>query len=80
MVTDLLLILSDDNTALPDMMRSAMAEKFARLGASGGERRLSVTEAQRLLDTLYACENPEYTSTGRKILSIISLEELDKKF
>lgn len=80
MVTDLLLILSDDKTALPDMMRSAMAEKFARLGASGGERRLSVTEAQRLLDTLYSCENPEYTSTGRKILSIISLEELDKKF
>lgn len=80
MMTDLLLVLSDDKTALPDMIQSAMAEKFAMLGASGASGPASVTEAQRLLDSLYACDNPEFTSTGRKVLAIISVEELDKKF
>ena len=80
MVGDLLLILSDDHGALPEMMEQALAQKFAVLGASGGEKMTSPVEAQRLVDALLATDNPEFTSSGRRIISILSLDELEKRF
>ncbi len=80
MVGDLLLILSDDHGALPEMMEQALAQKFAVLGASGGERLTSPVEAQRLVDALLATDNPEFTPSGRRIVSILTLEELDRRF
>ena len=80
MVGDLILILADDHGALPETMTQSMAQKFAVLGASGGEKLSSPTEAQRLLDALLSSSNPEFTSSGRRIISILPLEEIDKRF
>ena len=80
MVGDLILILNDDHGALPEMMVQSLAQKFAVLGASGGEKLSSPVEAQRLLDTLLGSTNPEFTSSGRRIISILPLDEIDKRF
>ena len=80
MVGDLMLALSDDHTALGATMVSSMAERFARLGASSGDGVTSGIEAQRLIDSLFACENAEYTSSGHKIMSLLTSEELEKRF
>ena len=80
MIGDLLLILAEDHTALPEMMMANMASKFARLGSLSSDQLTNPAEAQRLIDTLFACENPEYTSTGRRVVSLIPVEEIDKKF
>ena len=80
LLSDLLLILSDGHASLPGMMESALAEKFAVLGASGGQALTSPVEAQRLLDALLSSDNPEFTSGGKRILTVLSLDELDKKF
>ena len=80
MVGDLILILADDHGALPETMTQSMAQKFAVLGASGGEKLSSPTEAQRLLDALLSSTNPEFTSSGRRIISILPLDEIDKRF
>ena len=80
MVGDLLLILADEGSSLPGVMEQAMAAKFALLGAAGGDKLSSPLEAQRLVDALLQSDNPEYTPSGKKILSIVSTEELDKRF
>jgi len=80
MVGDLILVLNDDHNALPEMMEQSLAQKFAVLGASGGEKVSSPVEAQRLLDALLSSSNPEFTSSGRRIISILPLDELDKRF
>ena len=80
MVGNLLLILSDDSASLPGVMEQAMAGKFALLGAAGGDKLTSPLEAQRLVDALLQSDNPEYTPSGKKIISIVALEELEKKF
>lgn len=80
MVEDLTFILSEGHSSLPETMRSSMAEKFAFLGASTAEAPSTAFEAQKLIDTLFACENAEFTSGGRRILTIMSLEDIDKKF
>ena len=80
MIGDILLILSEDHKALPEMMAANMAAKFAHLGSLSGESVTNPAEAQRLIDQLFACENAEYTSTGRRIMALIPIEEIDKKF
>ncbi len=80
MVGDLILILSEDHSALPEMMTANMASHFARLGALSGDPVTNPMEAQRLIDELFACENAEYTSSGRRTMSLIPVEEIDKKF
>ena len=80
MIGDLLLVLSEDHNALPEMMTANMAARFARLGAFNGDSVTNPAEAQRLIDALFACENAEYTSTGKRVISIIPLDELEKRF
>ena len=80
MVGDLLLILSEDYAALPEMMMANMASRFARLGALNTEEVSSPVEAQRLIDALLTSENAEYTSSGKRIISIVPFDEIDKRF
>ena len=80
MIGDLLLILSEDHNALEEMMTANMASRFARLGALSADSVTDPAEAQRLIEELSACENAEFTSTGRRIMTIIPMEEIEKKF
>ena len=80
MIGDLLLILAEDYNALPEMMMANMASRFARLGSLSADQLTNPAEAQRLIDALFASENPEYTSSGRRIVSILSMDDIDKKF
>ena len=80
MVGDLLLILAEDHSALPEMMTANMASRFARLGAFSGDPVTNPMEAQRLIEQLFACENPEYTSAGRRVMTLMPVEDIDKKF
>ena len=80
MIGDLLLILSEDSSALPEMMIANMSARFAKLGSLSADSVTNPVEAQRLIDNLFACENAEYTSSGRRIVAIINAEEIDKKF
>lgn len=80
MVQDLLLILSDDSASLPGVMESAMAEKIAMLGASSAEPLSSPVEARNLMDALLSSANPELTSNGRKIMTVMSLQQIERLF
>lgn len=80
MVSDLLLILSEQKGSLKEMMDSAKASRFAMLGASGAKPLSSPFEAQRLIEALLACENSEFTSNGKRIISVVTADELERKF
>lgn len=80
MIGDLLVILSEQKHSLKETMESAAASRFAALGAASAPPLTSPFEAQKLIDHLLSCENAEFTSNGRRIISIESIEELDKKF
>ena len=80
LISDLLLILSDDTQALPEVMEQSLAQKFAVLGAASAPQLSSPLEAQRLVDALLQSENPEFTAAGRRIISIVPADELEKRF
>lgn len=79
-MAEVLIALSDNHTALPGMMESAMAEKFAKMAASEGKPIETVSAAKSLMDTLFACSNSEYTSNGRKIMTIMTIDDIEKRF
>lgn len=80
LVSDLLLILSEQKGALKEMMVSSKAARFALLGAAGSGQLNSPFEAQRLVQALLACDNSELTPGGKRIMILDSVQELDKKF
>lgn len=61
-------------------MHANLAEKFAKAGASTDEPLNSPVQAQRLIDTLFACSNAEFTASGKRIMTIIPIEEIERKF
>lgn len=80
MVSDLLLILNDSNPSLTELLNATMAEKFARLGASNAEPVTTAAQAQCLIDSLFACENPDYTASGRRVMVIVPDSEIERRF
>jgi DNA mismatch repair protein MutL len=41
---------------------------------------LSLGEMEDLFDTLFACKSPNYSPRGKPVISIITLEDIDKRF
>ncbi len=80
LVQDLLLVLSDGGEALPEVMRQKTAAKFAMLAASNAEAPRTPMAVRQLLDTLFASDNAEFTPNGKRIISVLSAEELEKRF
>ncbi len=80
MVQDLLLILSDETSGVPEVVRAALASKFATLGSVNAEPPRNALEAQQLIDSLFACDNAELTAAGKKITAVMSTDDLEKRF
>jgi len=59
--------------------KEKVARCLAKSSAIGYGVALSITEMQVLVDQLFACENPNYSPSGKKIISIMNLEEMEKK-
>ena len=80
MIQDLTLVISEDASGLPEVVNSAIAAKYATLGSLNAETPRNAADAMRLVDSLFACSNAEVTPGGKRIISIIPVEDLEKKF
>lgn len=66
-----------DDTAMDDY-RHTLAAKMAVSASVCGLSEFKKSEAQLLVDMLFACREPSTTPDGHKCMSIVSFEELDK--
>ncbi|MGP1392869.1 MAG: DNA mismatch repair endonuclease MutL [Candidatus Cryptobacteroides sp.] len=80
LMADILLALNDNHHNIAGIMESGIAERFARIGSEGGPAMTSPVEAQRLIDNLFSSSNSEFTSKGNRIMNILSLDEIEKRF
>ena len=76
-IDELIAALKDD-TSLDDQ-KHLLAAKMAGSAAASGLGGLNRTEAQLLVDQLFACREPKLTPDGRRCMTIITLEELENK-
>ena len=80
LVGEVLAILSSDHTSLPGVFESNLAGKFALAAASSGKHLTSPLEARKLVDTLLGCDSAQFTPSGRKIITVLSMDEISKLF
>ena len=83
-VIDLLLIMLDKTkTTAEDLsttMHESIAFSLAESSALKNGQRLSNEEMSDLINRLFACANHNFTPDGKRILSIFTHEEIDKRF
>jgi DNA mismatch repair protein MutL len=60
--------------------KEKIAASMAVASAIPYGKTLSQKEMEDLFDTLFACQSPNYSPKGKTIISIIPLEEIDKRF
>ena len=70
----------EGGSTIRELMDQNIAQRLSCMDASRYSMPSSGREAQRMIETLFACDNAEYTSDGRKIINIIKTEDIDKLF
>ncbi|MGM0550126.1 MAG: DNA mismatch repair endonuclease MutL [Bacteroidota bacterium] len=68
------------NADLKTKAKEQVACSLAKASAIGYQQNLSQQEMQGLFDNLFACSTPNYTPDGKKIISILRSDELEKRF
>jgi len=76
-VDDLLCSLREDSAT--DDYRELAAARMAKSAAISRRDQLTQNAAQDLLELLYGCRCPQTTADGRKIITTITIDELDKR-
>jgi len=80
LIEDILVSLKENQTKPLDDAHQKLAGSMAKAASIGYVRSLSNIEMQDLVDKLFACQHPNLSPDGKIILTIISLDELEKKF
>ena len=76
-IDDLVAALRDDSS-LEDQSH-LLASRMAASAAASGMGSLSTSDAQLLVDLLFACREPNLTPDGRKCFTLLTFEELERK-
>ena len=81
---DTLELMIEQYKTLKGLPETGHAERVSRAAAQASAihygKQLTDLEMQEIIDQLFACENPNYTPSGKLIVKIIELEELDSLF
>jgi DNA mismatch repair protein MutL len=77
------IILEDYKNTDTDPAKGAREKVSAALAAASAiqyGKSLTHDEMEELFDTLFACAGPNYSPAGKSVISIITTEEIDKRF
>ncbi len=80
LVEELVALLRAEEKSLHENHRHVLAASMAESMAIGAGKALSEDEMQRLVTQLLACASPDVCPNGKPTMSIVSMEEIDKKF
>lgn len=70
--------LNNEQTAVIASLYAPLAERLAWSAARSMQLPSTQEEAGTVIDRLYACENPEYTSDGKRTVAVLRQEDLEK--
>lgn len=80
MLDEVLNALSEPGDRLPELVNQKLAARFAAVGAASCSVPSDSVAARRFIDTLFACANSDFTPGGRKVVTILNINEIDKNF
>jgi DNA mismatch repair protein MutL len=68
------------DTDIKANVRERIARSMAVAGSVNYGETLSQSMMQELVDALFACESPGYSPSGKQVVVILTLEEIEKRF
>ena len=68
------------DTKVDEEVASSMALAIAKTAAIPSDKILSSEEMDNMVASLFSCSDPNLTPDGKTILSLISIDELSKRF
>lgn len=71
--------LSQDGKDFSKKSKERLAKQLAKSGSSGKLEPINNLEAQTLIDTLFACNEPKYTPLGNNCFKILDTQEIENK-
>ncbi len=74
-------LLEEYKQSVPDVkekVREKVAVSLAKASAINYGQQLQPDEISELIDSLFACQTPNYSPTGKKIVSILPVDEFEK--
>ncbi|TAL66646.1 MAG: DNA mismatch repair endonuclease MutL [Bacteroidetes bacterium] len=77
------ILIEDYKTTKADPLKGAkekVASAMAGASAIPYGKVLSQSEMEDLFDSLFACQSPNYSPKGKPVISILTLNEIDKRF
>lgn len=80
MIENLIAEHKTSGSTLQETAREKISRNLARSSAIQYGKTLSREEMQELIDRLFACGMPNYSPDGKAVISIISNDEIEKKF
>jgi DNA mismatch repair protein MutL len=60
--------------------KTKLASAMASASAIPYGKQLTQTEMENLFDTLFACQSPNYSPKGKPVITILTMDEIDRKF
>lgn len=69
-----------DQTDIASDKKERMAREMAQAAAIPYGKTLSYEEMKELVDHLFACETPNFSPSGKSIISILGIDEIEKRF
>lgn len=79
-IENLLITYKESQNDIKIGIKEKIALSLAESCAINYGKSLTPEEMRELIDRLFACESPNYSPSGKKILIIIEMEELEKRF
>jgi DNA mismatch repair protein MutL len=79
LIEKLLEDVKNDTSDVNGLIGDVVARKVARLSARSFVRLLHDEEIQALIDRLFACRDPQFTPGGKAVLTILQMDELEKR-
>ncbi len=70
----------NSQTAPGKSARERVARSLSRASAIKYGMNLTKEEMREIVDKLFACENPNYSANGKPILTILQLDDIERKF
>lgn len=72
--------LCEERASVASSLYAPLAGKMAKSASRSAVLPNDEATARRLMDSLYACQDPELTPDGQKIVQILQMDELEKIF
>ncbi|MBO4602752.1 MAG: DNA mismatch repair endonuclease MutL [Salinivirgaceae bacterium] len=79
-INSMLMLTGEEYMVIKDSMREGIVASMARYMAIGYGKQLSQEEMADINNRLFACKMPNFTPSGRPIVAILTMDEIEKLF